>query len=351
MALGKEKKKFVINAAIIIVVAALTFFYLFRSGVLSPATLSAIPIFGFMACFLLFLFALAINAVTELLIYRTFTKEINFKRSFFTVVFGNFGSGITPFRSGHFPLMAYYHYKSGVSGLVTVTGFMKCQIIYSAVSIVVYLAAYIYLAATGLTADIAGTVVPLRTAAAIGFAFHAAVFFLVIFLAFSARFQRAALGFICAVMGKFRKNFDREKFIGKQTEQLNRFKEQISIVGKSVYKYIAPAALYALYMAVMGSFQHVAYLFMSGDTWTAAGFFSFYILNLVSTYIANVVPLPGGVGTAEVLFVLVFANVIPDALLGGTLVLWRASAYYLPVILEFFVFMFFSLKKRKAALR
>lgn len=347
MAFGKTTRKYVINAAIIVFVALLTCFYLFRNKNVTIESVRAVKWYYFLICFCLFFACVLIEATIERLVYGTFTDEMNYGKSLLNVLFGRFGSGITPFRSGHFPLKAYYQYKAGIAAQTTVTGFLKCQIIYSAVAIIVYFAVFIYLLVTGISAEVAGVNVKLWTAAAIGLAFHVVVFAAVIVLAFSERFQRGTLNLFCKVAKKVKKTFDGEKFYTEQTEKLARFKEQVKIVGKSFEKYLLPAALYALYMVLSGSFQYAAFLLLSGKTFTAAGLFMFYILNLTSTYIANVVPLPGGVGTAEVLFLLVSANVISDPLLGETLVLWRVSTYYVPIIAEFLLFLPISINKRK----
>ncbi len=347
MELGKNKKKYIINAAIIIIVASLTFFYLFRSKVITAESLSAIKWYFYLICIAAFVAIISILAVAERFIYGTFTDELNYKRSLFTVIFGNFGSGITPFRSGHFPLKAYYQYKDGVVVGTTVTGFLKCQIIYSAVSLALYAAVTVALAVTGLSVVISGTDVKLWIVAAVGFGFHAAVFIGVIILAFSERLQRGALKLVCKIAKKFKKEFDGEGFYSAQSEKLARFKEQIRIVGKSFYKYLLPAALYAVYTVASGCLPYLAYLLLSGKGFAFSDLFFFYVLSLTSVYITNVIPLPGGTGTAEMLFILVFSSVISDPLLGETLVLWRISTYYLPITVEFLLFLPVSLKKRR----
>jgi len=346
MTLGKNKTKYVVDAVIIVIVTALTVLYLFKSGVLTAESLSKVTFIGFAVCFLAFIASGAVNAVIDLLIYRTFTGEIGLKRAFLTTVFGHFGSSITPFRSGHFPLKAYYHYKDGVSPDVTVTGFVKCQIIYSAVSVMAYFSIALYLLITGLTADIGGVTVRLWLVVAIGFLFHVAVFVCITVLSFNQRLQRSALKLLCKVIKKLRKNFDAESFFSTCSEKLERFKDQIKIIGKSFYRYLAPAFLYLAYMLLNGSVPYAAYLMSSGGSFYVSEFFTFYILNLASVYIANVIPLPGGTGTSEVLFTVVFAHIIADPLLGATLVLWRISSFYFPIILEFICFLFVALRKK-----
>lgn len=350
MGLNKTKRKYILNAAVIIIVASLTFFYLFRSKVITAESLSAIKWHFYLICIAAFFALLCLLAFTERIIYGTFTDEMNYKRSLLTVLFGNFGSGITPFRSGHFPLKAYYQYKDGVAVQTTLTGFLKCQIIYSAVSLIIYASVTIALAVTGKSVAISETEVKLWIVAAVGFGFHAAVFIGVIILAFSERLQRGTLKLVCRISKKVRNNFDEETFYVTQSEKLARFKEQIKIVGKSFYKYLLPALFYAIYTVASGCLPYLTYLLLSGNGFAFSDLFFFYVLSLTSVYVTNVIPLPGGTGTAEMLFILVFSSVIADPLLGETLILWRISTYYLPITAEFFLFLPVSFKKRKSVL-
>ena len=200
-----KTRKYVINAIIIILITGLTVFYLFRSKIITAEGVFSIPFYAFFGCFFLFFVGICGVAGVERLVYGTFTDEINYKKSLCTVIFGHFGSSITPFRSGHFPLKAYYHYRAGISGGVTVTGFLKCQIIYSAVSIIVYSAVTLYLAVTGLIAPIGGTEIQLWIVVATGLGFHAVVFSAVIILAFSKRLQSGTLVLVCKIAKKFKK--------------------------------------------------------------------------------------------------------------------------------------------------
>ena len=345
--MANKTRKYVINAIIIFIITGLTVFYLFRSKIITAEGVFSIPFYAFVGCFFLFFVGICGVAGVERLVYGTFTDQISYKKSLCTVIFGHFGSSITPFRSGHFPLKAYYHYKAGVSGSVTVTGFLKCQIIYSAVSITVYSAITVYLAISGISAEIGGTQVKLWLVVATGLGFHIVVFLAVIILAFSKRLQSGTLVLVCKIAKKFKKNFDENNFYTVQSEKLAKFKEQIRIIGSSAYKYIAPALLYAVCMAINGGVQYAAYVLIAGEQFAVSGFFTFYVLNLASAYITNVIPLPGAAGTAEALFLLVFSCVLADPLLGKTLVVWRLSTYYLPVVLEFCLFLFVSFKKRK----
>ena len=98
-------------------------------------------------------------------------------------------------------------------------------------------------------------------------------------------------------------------------------------------------------MFIFGATKYICYLLISGARFTVFGFFSFYVLSLASEYITNVVPVPGGAGASEVVFTYIFESVIPSAILGSVLVLWRSSTYYFAVIIELLWFIVFATVK------
>ena len=102
-------------------------------------------------------------------------------------------------------------------------------------------------------------------------------------------------------------------------------------------------------MAAFGSVQYFSYLVLTGEAFSIDKAFVFYTLNVASAYITNVIPVPGGVGTAEVTFSLVYAAVVPEPVIGSVLVLWRAGSYYLPVIIEAVAVSIALFAKRKSA--
>jgi uncharacterized protein (TIRG00374 family) len=99
-------------------------------------------------------------------------------------------------------------------------------------------------------------------------------------------------------------------------------------------------------MLLIGSIQYISYLLITGNSFSIGQLFGFYTLTLASQYITNIIPVPGGVGTSEVLFRIVFALVIPDTALGAVLVLWRMGTYYIPIIIETVVFSVFIFVKK-----
>ncbi|MDY6366981.1 MAG: lysylphosphatidylglycerol synthase domain-containing protein, partial [Clostridia bacterium] len=252
---------------------------------------------------------------------------------------------VTPYRIGHFPLMAYYQIKDGVSPINTLTGLVKCQVVYSITSIIVYTGVVITLAALGSSVNFNGRTVNLWYVIGLGLGFHIGAFILTVFLAFNLPLQRWVLKITAKAIGKFKKSFDKQKFIDEKSLKLQLFKEQIKIIGKKFYYYLIPSSIYAIYMVFSGSAPYLCYLLISGAAFNIHELLTFYVLYLSSAYITNIVPVPGGAGASEVVFKMIFESVIASATIGSVLVLWRASTFYFAVIIEIAWYLAFTVVK------
>lgn len=156
-----SKKKIIVNVVVAICFAALAAYYLTKSKTITIDSLKKIEFYDYLIVAAFALCYFLILALIDYLIYRTFTLSMTYKKCICNVLLGNLGSSVTPFRSGHFPLMAYYQNGAGVSLSDTLTGFTKCQIVYSVTSIIVYSIIVIVLAATGITIEAERTTVAL----------------------------------------------------------------------------------------------------------------------------------------------------------------------------------------------
>ncbi len=342
-----SKRNIIINLAIILLVTGLVVFYMLKSKMLTAETIRNTSWYNYLVVGAVFFFSLGLISLVDFFVYRSFTKSMPYNKCYISTICGNLGSGVTPFKSGHFPLMIYYQNRAKVPVGDTVTGLIKCQIIYSATSIVVYTAVVLTLGIMGTSIDFYGSTVKLWLVVSLGLFFHLIVFVVIVILAFNRKIQLTALKLWSKVLIKIKKLQDTEQYILQKTERLNIYKEQITIIGKNAHKYLAPCLIYVCHMFISGTIQYIAYLMVSGSAFNFSSLFTFYTFYLASGYITNVIPVPGGLGTSELLFPLVFASIIPDKLIGSVLILWRLSTYYFAIIVEFIVFLFAVLIKRK----
>lgn len=341
-----KKKSIAINTVIVILITGLAVYYLSKTEVITKDSLSLIPWYAVLLALLFFFSSLLLLSLVDFTVYRTFTADMTYLKCVKNTLSGHLGSSVTPYRAGHFPLMAFYQTNDGIKLSDTATGLVKCQIIYSTTAIVIYSVIVAILAIRGNTIEFNGQFVALWAVIALGLGFHAGAFAITVLLAFNPPLQKAVLKFSASVLGKLKKSFDKEKFISEKTEKLKTFKQQIAVIGKKFYYYALPCALYALYMFFSGAIQYVSFLLISKTDFSIDEYLTFYVLSLASAYITNIVPIPGGAGTSEVVFSMIFVAVIPQAVLGSVLVLWRASVFYFAVIAEIIWFIVFITAKQ-----
>lgn len=341
-----NKKSIIINAIIILLVAGFTVFYLAKNNIITAQSLSQVGVWQYLALFMLFMFTFCIVSLIDFLVYRKFSKRMNYGRCFVNTLCGNLGSNVTPFRSAHFPMMLYYQSRVGIPLTTSAVALIKCQIIYSITSIIVYMVVAIVLAIMNVTIVFYNVTVALWLVACVGLAFHGAVFVIVVLLAFSKRVQRSFINSTTSIYKKFSKKFNAQEYRAETLAQLEIYREQLLEIIKRAHRYLPHCLMYVVYLILQGSIQYFAYLLLTNAHFDISMLAKFYTLNLTSTYITNVIPLPGGTGTAEVLFSMVFVSVIPDVMMGATIILWRVATYYVPIIIEFIVFTIACIKKK-----
>ncbi len=353
MAISKTKRKIIINVAVILCVTALTFVYLFLSGNVKWEDVKAIGFSQYLFVFTLFVLSLLLVSLVDFFVYRSFTKSMNYGKCVLNTLYGNLGSAVTPLKSGHFPMMIYYQYNANVPIKDTATGLVKCQIIYSITTIVLYSIMSIALAVSNVVVEINQTTIKLYLVLLIGLAFHLGVFLLIVFMALNKRFQNFVLKVCASLLYKLKKIEDKQKFIEEKAENLLVFKKELTIIGKGWYKYFAPIICFFIYMIILNSLQYASYLTFTKKPFNLSEAYMFYALTIASSYITNVIPLPGGFGTSELMFTIMFSLVIEGGTLGSILVLWRVATYYVVIAIELIVFIVVSLinsRKRKIPL-
>lgn len=331
---GGSKKKLIANIIITVAVFGFAAYYLTRSGVVTAESIRSIEFTEYLAVLAFFGLGIFLYALTDFLSYRTFTRNMPLSKCVMNTLAGNLGSNITPYKSAHYPLMAYYRYSAGIDGAEAVTGLIKCQIIYSITSVCVYTVLLTALAVAGTRIVFEGVSVPLYLVVLVGFAFHAAVLAGILILSFCAPLQKKALLFWGKIRVKLKKEQSAEEYAAKKGEWFKEYRTQIKLIFRSFARYLPACGVYFVHMFVWGSVQYISYLVFSGARFSISDMFSFYTLNLASAYITNIVPVPGGVGTAEVMFSLIYASVIPESMIGSVLILWRVGTYYAVIVIE-----------------
>ena len=187
--------------------------------------------------------------------------------------------------------------------------------------------------------SLGGQTVGLNIVVLIGLVFHLLTITLVCLIAFVKPFQK----FFISVVSKIKYRHDEEKrleYAEKEKLKYEVYRDRITEMLKKFYLYIIPVLIYILFMFCTSSLPYAAFLAVGGGSFNFADFIKFYLLTIGAAYITNVIPVPGAAGSSEVVFGLLFAEVISEQFLGGTMLVWRLGSFYLPVvfaIMQFYI--------------
>lgn len=339
-----SKKKIIINSIIIVVITILAIVYLFKNKSVTWEMIKNIAWWHYLVVFGFFLLTMFLWSTIDLLVYKTFTNKLNTLSSWMNIHVGHLGSNVTPFRSGHFPLMAYYQNSKGFSLNESMTGLVKCQIIYSITTIFGYILLLVYFVVNHQSIVWQDVNVPFWAIVLIGILFHSLVFGAICLLSFNKKLLNFFLKVLIKIITKFKKSFNKDEFQKNVEEKFILYEQEIKTIFKSFHRYILPCLIYLVFMILLGTAQYVSYLVISKEAFSIKQLFVFYSLNLAATYITNIIPIPGGVGTSEFMFMNIFNSVISSQIIGSVLVLWRVSTYFIPIIFEAIIYLIFSLR-------
>lgn len=329
-----KKCKYALNILLIAAVTALSVWFLWKKGVFNAQTfknLSPTAIVGVSAVY----FAhLCLNSLVNYLAVRSSIGGWKYFNAFSELVYGRLGSEITPLKSGHFPFRALYFKQRGLPFFQAMTAFTKSQIIASVASVLNYLIIFIVTLSLKKTLPVGDVNVGLWLITLVGLSFHVGALAAFLLLAFVKPLQKFFIHSAAKITCRKKSDEEKNDFIAGQTLKYEIYREQIQLMLKSPANYILPLVLYVADMFLAASSIYAAYVFISGAAFFPSEFFSFYIATLAATYVTNVVPIPGGSGSSEAAFLLVFSQTLGESLAGTVLLVWRLGNFYLPVISE-----------------
>lgn len=328
-------KKRIIDVVIVLAVTAFTVWYLIKKNVFNADSIKNTSAFSLAAVFAVSALSLFLFSLTNYLTVKSNLKGFRLIDAVSDEVFGKLGSSITPLKSGHYPLRVYFYKKRGYDFYESLTVLCKCQIVASVASVINYSVVLIISAAQGLTISLGDRSAGLWLVMLIGVSFHLFTIALVMLIAFVNPVQKFFINFIAKIKFFKKSKEDKQKHIETETLKYKIYKEQTLLMLKSFYRYILPLAVYTVNMFVTSSTAYAAYLTtVKSATFTLNGFLSFYLLTIGAAYVTNVIPIPGGNGSSEIVFTMVFSAVICAENIGAVLISWRAGSYFLPVIVS-----------------
>ncbi len=343
----KSKKHYIINAVIILLVTALTLFYMLKNGIMGQiSNLSKIPWTGIVAI----IFIIFISMLFQCYIYHNSNlvadAGLTFSQSANSYFMGFLGSGITPLKSGHYPFIFYYNAKRNVSFEKSLSIVCLNQIVFSITTIITYLIIMIMCLAKHTIIVISGTEINLWLAALAGFLFNLGALLLVILMTYCKPFHKLIVKICSFFLFKFKKIENREIYEIEHSRKMEIYKKQIDYIFKHLYKFLLPILAFFLYLIFYCSVPYIIHLFFTNGTFNLSSYLFFFSLNQAMTYITNIIPVPGGTGVAEFSFIAIFGTVFSESTVGAAMIIWRLLTYFIPIIATFILFIIIMITSR-----
>ncbi|RIA75966.1 uncharacterized membrane protein YbhN (UPF0104 family) [Anaeroplasma bactoclasticum] len=339
-----SKKKIIFNVIFFLVVTGLTIFYLISSNVLSSVKeIGRVKWWGFLTIVLVLFSYVSMDCF---IIYRNMKlikPDSKYGQAYGLYFMGNLGSNVTPWKSAHFPMIGYYLKKKGFNTEENISVMATNQIIYSTTLPVLYTIFFIYSLVTNSTLKIGDYNVPLFIFCLIGIGTNVGYFTALMLMMYNLRFQAFILKIEVKILKKFKKEFDSEEFVLEKQKKMEIYKISANRMWANI-KYNIPSYLaYVCFMLLSFGLPYIIYLLITQNGFKIEEYMYSFLLCQASSYVTNIIPSPGGIGTAEFSFITVYSTFMGDAV-NLAVILFRCVTFLLLVIIDFIFFTIFLIR-------
>ena len=270
-------------------------------------------------------------------------SESKFHNAYGTYLMGNLGSNVTPWKSAHFPMIGYYLKKKGFNTEENISVMATNQIIYSTTLPVLYTLFFIYSIIRNQTLMVGDINVPLFIFCLVGILTNVGYFTALMLMMYNLRFQAFILKLEVKILKKFKHEFDPDSFTIEKQKKMEIYKISANRMWSN-FKYNIPSYIaYVLFMLLSFGLPYIIYLVISHNGFKIEEYMYCFLLCQASSYVTNIIPSPGGIGTAEFSFLTVFQAFMGEAV-NLAVILFRSTTFLLLVIIDFIFFTIFLIK-------
>lgn len=259
-------------------------------------------------------------------IINKFTKY-SFLKTFSLQIMTFFFNAVTPFSTGGQPFQIYVLNKNNVSLPQGTNIIIQESIVHQIAIILVGFLAIILNLILGIC-KIEGVVLWFLI---IGFLANVLILFLLFIVSYSKKINKSLIKIVINLLTFLRLIKKKNELINKLNKKIEDFTNNSKILLKDKKRFVKLIiinciALFCLYIVPL------TILFSLGDYSSFDGMTAIILVAFISI-ISSYIPLPGGMGGQEYLFVLLFDLYIDKPILSTLMLLWRFTTYYLPMII------------------
>ena len=259
-------------------------------------------------------------------------RTYGFIKTFSLQIMTFFFNAVTPFSSGGQPFQIYVLKKNNVPISDGTNIIMQESIIHQIAVIIVGLIT-LTLNQFFKVCDVKGIIL---TFLVIGFLVNVLVLFLLFAVSYSKKINKSLIKWFINLLTVLRLVKNKQQLLSKLNKTIENFTNNSKILLKDKKRFVKLVginciALFCLYIVPL------TILFSFGDYNSFDGMTAIILVSFVSI-ISSYIPLPGGMGGQEYLFVLLFGLYVNQPLLSSLMLLWRFITYYLPMIIGAIIF-------------
>lgn len=238
---------------------------------------------------------------------------------------GYFYCCITPFQMGGPPMQAYYMHKEKIPVPVSSIILLIIAWMYKLVLIIVGALLLIF----GFKYTL-GPLWPIMPIYGIGMTFTVAFSAFLALLIFHPNLARRFLKKLVSIGEKFHILRFKEDRLSKIDEAMDKYKESASVFKE--HKFVMIVVLILSFVQRFAMFTSTYYIYKALGL-SGTGWFKIVLFQAVIPLCVDLLPIPGGIGLSEFIFMQIFAGIfIGETLIPG-LVLSRGITYYVQLII------------------
>ena len=323
----KNKKSNIIGIAIIIIFMFITFFLLLKDSELTSILMAikSIDIKYFILAFVVAILYFVIGAYYRKIILTSLGAGVSMSNCFFYMCSDFYFSAITPSSSGGQPAEVYYMTKEGVPALTSTIVILLISAIYKIVVILLGII-FLFYNPTFITEN--GLFFEITYFAGLIINIVSCIFFFM--LMFSQTLVQKIVCFIINILGRF-------KIIKNPDDKIIEFHKMLEDYKKSSeylkeHKHVMVKSLFYAFLQRMSLFA-VPYFIYRSFGYSSISIIDFILVQTGVSLSIDSLPLPGGVGASEVLFMQLYSHVYQESILLPAMLLTRGVNYYFCLIL------------------
>ncbi len=258
-------------------------------------------------------------------------KEYKFTKTFALQLMTFFFNAITPFSSGGQPFQVYVLKKNKIS-ISNATNIIIQESIIHQIAVILVGFTTLVLNSIFHFCEIDFIMVFLI----LGFSINVLVLLFLFLISYGKKIDKSLVKGLINILTFLKLIKNKKKVLNQVNETIDNFiynskqllKNKKRLIKLIVINCIALISLYVVPLTI---------LFSLGDYTSFNGITSIIMVSFISI-ISSYVPLPGGIGGTEYLFILLFDIYVDKPLLSSLMLLWRFITYYLPMMIGAIIF-------------